>query len=417
MPFFPREEKDIVSEALQRMNSKTNITQLAPGGKARFFLTTVAREQARQQRLFDANLLQPYIKYSNGKFLDFFGDMLNLPRKESTHASANNNNFMFYTQSGKFGDLNAGSSFNIPAGTTVGTVPFEGTTITPGLEYESSIEYKTTSAVICNADSSYVYAPIRASIEGAYSSVPRNTLRQHDFDAYTLAASDLLKCTNKFAIDNGVDRERDESYRYRLSNIFAARNQAIYASIRLAALAVPGVADVVMINSEQGPGTFGMYIQSITPSVSPELVSTVSAAVNEVVSYGLRPFVSAPKTLGLEIVSAVNWSSRATAEEIAVGYRAMRNVVENTINELDIGEPLNFTDLIEDMLDVAPKANRIGQNEVNTFEQVYAHRYSPTSDSVTSRNLIFSNEIDPLYNEKLLLETSGRYRGIQFVTF
>lgn len=417
MPFFPREEKDIISESLQRMNNQTNITQLAPGGKARFFLTSIIREQARQQNTFDANLLQSYIKYSDGKFLDFFGDMLNIPRIEATHAESQNNNFMFFVQSGQFGDLNNGASFSIPSGTTVGTVPFEGNTVTPGLEYQSVIEYKTVEPVTCEPTSSYVYAPIRASVEGSYSSVPRNTLQQHSFNGYSLASRNGLKCTNKFAIDNGVDRERDESYRYRLSNIFTARNQAIYASIRLAALSIPGVSDVVMVNAEQGPGTFGLYIKSLTPSVSPELVTSVSNAVNEVVGYGIRPFISAPKTLGLEFVAAVNWSSRATAEEIAVGYTAMRNAVENTINNLDIGEALDLEDLIQVMLEAAPKANRIGRNLVNTFEEVYAHRYSPKSNSVTTRNLIFTDTISPLYNERILLETSTRYRGIQFLTF
>jgi hypothetical protein len=417
MPFFPREEKDIVSEALQRMSRSTNITQLAPGGKARFFLTTVAREQARQQALFDANLLQPYIKYSEGKFLDFFGDMLNLPRVEATHAGAANENFMFYVQSGRFTDLNSGSPFTVPVGTVVGTVPFDGTTVTPGLEVQDTIEYRTTESVVCEPTASYVYAPVRATVEGAYASVPRNALTQHGFDGYALAGTNLLKCTNKYAIDNGVDRESNESYRYRLANIFTARSQAMYVSIRLAALSIAGVADVVMVNAEQGPGTFALYIRSITPSVSPELVTAVSTAVNEVVAYGIRPFISAPRTLGMEMVAAVNWSPRASKEEIAIGYTNMRNIVEETINELDIGEALNLTDLIVAMLDVAPKANRIGQNMVNTFEEVYVHRSNPTAESVTTRNLVFSDYIEPLYNERILLETSTRYRGIQFITF
>ena len=416
MPFFPREEKEIISEALQQMNRQTNITQLAPGGKARFFLTTIAREQSRQQDVFDVNLLQPYIKYANGKFLDFFGDMLNLPRIESTHAEASNSNEMFYVQSGTFGDINAGSPFTVPVGTTISTIPFEGNTVTPGLERQPIIEYKTIRSVICEPDSSFVYFPIRASVEGELSSVPRNTLVRHNFTSYSLSGDNLLKCTNKFAIDNGVDRERDESYRYRLSNIFAARNQAVYASIRLAALSVAGVADVVMIGSEQGPGTFALYIQSITPSVSPQLISSVSSSVSRVTSYGERPFISAPRTLGLEFVAAVNWSARAKKEEIAIGYTNMRNIVEEKINELDIGETIDFDELIDAMKDAAPKVNSIGRNTPKRFEEIYVHRASPIGGE-SIRNLVLNNKLSPLYNERILLETSTRYRGIQFITF
>jgi hypothetical protein len=231
-----------------------------------------------------------------------------------------------------------------------------------------------------------------------------------------LSASNVLKCTNKFAIDTGVDREGNESYRYRLANIFTARSQAIYASIRLAALSIPGVSDVVLVNAEQGPGTFALYIQSATPSVSPTLIESVSTAVNEVISFGIRPFVSGPNNLGLEFIAAVNWSSRATKEEIALGYIAMRNAVERYINQLEIGQSVEFEDLVVAMLDAAPQANRIGRNSPNTFEEIYIHRASPTGES-TVRNLVFTDEVNPLYNERVTLETASRYQGIQFITF
>ena len=69
MPFFPREEKDIISDSLQRMNQSTNITQMSPGGKARFFIATVSKEQAKLNQQFNENLLLSYIRYSHGKYL------------------------------------------------------------------------------------------------------------------------------------------------------------------------------------------------------------------------------------------------------------------------------------------------------------------------------------------------------------
>jgi hypothetical protein len=132
MPFFPKTENEIIKESLDVMSSSTNLTQLSPGSKVRFFLSTTGREQASQQSLFDSNLLQPYIKYAEGRFLDLFGDMLNLPRAEATHAESTGENFMFYVSSGSFGDINGGASFVVPAGTIVHTVPFEGEIVTPG---------------------------------------------------------------------------------------------------------------------------------------------------------------------------------------------------------------------------------------------------------------------------------------------
>jgi uncharacterized phage protein gp47/JayE len=416
MPFFPREERDIVSEALQRMNQQTNITQLSPGAKARFFLATTGREQSKMYQQFDENLLQPYIRYSSGKFLDYFGDMLNLPRYEATHAEAQNDNFMFYVQSGKFGDINGGPGFTIPAGAQVSTLPFEGEIVSPGLETQPVITYTTTEDCLCDANASYAYVPIRATVEGDESSVPRNVLNKHNFSTYRLVANGLLLCTNRFAIDNGVNRETDDSYRYRLANLFKARAQAIEMSIRLAALSVPGVSDVVTVNAEQGPGTYALYIKGITPTVSPSLVTAVSWAVNGVTAYGIRPFVSAPVPLGVELVAAVNWSPRATAEEISVGYASMRNAAESFINDLDIGENLDLNELMDIMLGVAPKANRIGKATPNAFEEVYIYKQTP-SGSGTIRNLSIGTVIEPLYNQRVILETGNRYRGVQFITF
>jgi len=416
MPFFPREEREIIAESLQRMSQQTNITQLTPGGKARFFLAATAREQAGQQQVFDQNLLQPYIKYSDGKFLDFFGDMLKLPRIEATHAETSGSNFMFYVQSGTFGDINAGSAFTISAGTRVYTKPFEGEVITPGLETQPIIVYTTTEAVVCNPNQSYAYVTIRATVEGDESSVPLTVLSQHDFSSYRFVAQDLLKCTNRFAIDNGVSRENDQSYRFRLGNIFAARNQAIEISIRLAALSIPGVVDISLVNVEQGPGTYALYVLGLTPTPSPELITAVSEAVTQVTSVGNRPFVSGATPLGLELVTAVNWSSRATKEDIAEGYASMRNEAERRINQLDMGEALDLRELADIMLRAAPQAGRIGRMTPNKFEETYIYRRAAIADNAI-RNFHLGDTIIPLYNQRIILETSTRYRGIQFITF
>lgn len=416
MPFFPRTEEEITKDFLEQMDRNTNITQLAPGGKARFFLAATGREQARQHAVFDSNLLQPYIRYADGKYLDFFGDMLNLPRVASAHAEATGDNLMFYVASGSFGDINGGASFTIPAGTTVQTQPFEGEILTPGIEQQPVITYTTTASASCAAGTALAYAPVRSTVEGKESSVPRNVLTTHDYDGYSLSAQNSLLCTNRYAIDNGVDRETNTSYRYRLLNIFKARSMAILASIRLTALSIPGVSDVTEVNCEQGPGTYGLYIKGVAPTVSPDLVEEVSAAVSRVTSYGVRAFVSAPLTLGLEFVTAVQWSPRATAEQISQGYAAMRETTEERLNSVDIGESVEFADLIELILAASPQALRVGRNRPNKFEEVYVYTLAAGGEG-TTRSLLIGDSVNPLYNERVLLETGNRFRGIQFITF
>jgi uncharacterized phage protein gp47/JayE len=415
MAFFERTQRDIVSNALERLTRTTNITQLAPGSKTRFLLDAVAEEQANQHNIFDTNLMQAFIKYADSKFLDFFGDMMNLPRREPSHAEAADENFMFYVSTGTFGDINGTGDIIIPAGTTVQTVPYEGTVITPGIENQAVINYVTTEQVTAQASQQFVYAPVRAVLEGKNSDVPRNVLNKHDFSTYVLAANEVLKCTNRYAISNGEDRETDDSYRFRLAEVFEAKNLAIYAAIRLAALSVPGVADIKPVLAEQGPGTYSLYIRSLTPTTSPRLLSEVAAACQSVTSFGVRPFILAPSPIGLEFVAAVSWNPKATSAQIAEGYRDMRNALENYLNNTNIGETVFFSDLIDILLQSTPYAFSIGASNANKFEEVYAYRNNPLNDSIV-RNIVIGDRLEPIYNERVILETSGRNRGIQFMT-
>jgi uncharacterized phage protein gp47/JayE len=414
MAFFERTKEKIVSNALQMLAENTNITQLAPGSKARFILDTTSEEQGEQHRIFDSNLMQAFIKYAEGRFLDFFGDMLNLPRREPSHAISEDNNQMFYVKSGTFGDINNGIDFTIPSGTVVKTVAYDSAVITPGIESQTVINYTTTRSVIARSDESFVYVPIRARLEGRNSDVPRNVLNDHSFTSYARSSAKDLKCTNQYAISNGEDRESDESYRYRLSQVFEAKSLAVLAAIRLAALSVPGVLNIVEISGEQGPGTYSLYVKATTPTTPPRLLTEVAMVVNQVTSFGIRPFVIAPLPVGLELVASVSWNPKATQSDIGRGYIKMRNAIEEYLNVTDIGQSVLFSDLIDVMLRTEPLAFRIGSANTNGFEEVYTYRSSPLGGTI--RNVISGDMIEPLYNERVILETSGRHRGIQFMT-
>lgn len=420
MAFFERTQREIISKALESLSRNTNISQLSPGAKARFILDTVSEEQADQHAIFDINLMQAFIKYADGRFLDFFGDMLNIPRIEPTHASAETENFMFFVETGTFGDINNGSNFVIPSGTVVKTTPYEGAVITPGVEAQASIVYTTVQEATCQSNQQFVYVPIRAQLEGRYSDVPRNVLTTHEYTSYALVNNKRLKCTNRYAISNGENRETDDSYRYRLSLMFEARNLAVASAIRLAALSVPGVADIKEVMCEQGPGTYSIYVKSLTPTTSPRLLSEVTASCQVVTAFGVRPFILAPIPIGLEFVASVSWNPKATAAQISTGYNDMRSALENYLNNTNIGEEVVFSDLIDILLQSTNYAFSIGSVSANKFEEVYAYRNNPLNTSPigtgTIRNILTGDKVTPLYNERVILETSGRHRGIQFMT-
>jgi uncharacterized phage protein gp47/JayE len=417
MRFFNRNFEDLVSFGLQRLSEGTNITQLTPGSKTRFFLDTIFEEQVDQHDVFNTNMMQAFIRFADSEFLDYFGDMLNIKRRVATFAqtTASEQNFMFYVSSGTFGNINSGADFIVPEGAIVTSVPFVGDIATPGLEDQPIIRYTTTADITCRADSSFAYGSIRSTVEGKDYNVPRNVINKHSFTDYSLSGRNLLKCTNKHAISVGTERETDNSYRYQLLNAFKAKEQAVRIAVRLAALSVPGVSDITEVNYEQGPGSYSIYVQALTPTTSQGLLNQVTDAVTEVTSLGNRPFVLAPTPMGTELVMAVNWSPRASTAQKSSVYATIRDNTETVFSLYNMGESVFIADLARTVISSSEHILGIGLEKTNSFENVYITRSSADGSGVT-RSVLVGNIIEPLYNERVILETSGRNRGIEFVS-
>lgn len=421
MPFFPKSKDEMISSGLEALRNNTNITQLSPGSKTRFLLDAMTEEQAAQHELFDTNLAQAFIRWADSRYLDFFGDMLNIPRLEAQRGSVDieDRNFFFFVDGGTFGDINSNQDINIPSGTIVSTPIPEIELRTFEAENEERsvqqvIEYELVTPLLCPSSKSYAYAQIRSKVEGSVSDVPRNVLKKHNFSAYTLSNNNRLKCTNKYAIANGRNRETDSSYRYRLMNAFKARERANRMAIRLAALSISGVSDVIEVNCEQGPGTFSLYVESTTPTISPRILRNVEQVVESVCAYGVRPFVVAPKSLGIEIIIAVQWKKDTTEQMKSIGYAAIRDSVELYLSDVPMGESLNLQDLATAVSLSHPAIQAIGLQRSGEFEQVYIYRSSP--DNTGTRKSLFTGKIiEPLYNEKIIFETNTNDRGVIFI--
>jgi uncharacterized phage protein gp47/JayE len=414
MPFFPRPKEEIAAANIKLLNENTNLTQLTPGAKARFFIDAIASEQGRQYSVFNLNLVQAYLQYADGKFLDLFGDLFNLPRLESINAETEDDNFLFYVDSGNFGAINNGSGFVVKSGTSIFSPQYSGSIVTPGLSATNDHTYVVTQDVNCEAGSSFAYAKIRATKEGRAGNIPRNVLIGHNFVSYAMSSSRVLKCTNRFPIDSGDDRETDGAYRYRLMQVIKSKEKATRAAIYLAALSVPGVSNVNIVSCEQGPGSISVYVLGTAPTTSPKLIEKVTTSVGAVTSDGVRLFVLGPRPIGLEFLIGLNWSPRATEEEKNIDKGNIRTAIERELRGLGMGDSLDLQRVILSILNNSSYVLSIGKAEPNKFEDVYIYR-SVTDGVGYTRTRLLADVISPLYNEKIILETSNAYQGIQFV--
>jgi len=375
MPFFGRTQEDIVSEIVSDLVNNTALTTAAPGTKARALTEAVAKRLATAYRQFDETILLSFIRHAEGKFLDWLGELLSLERRQPTRASVSAGQLVvkFYVETGTFGSINGGLDITLPAGVNISASP-----TTTGIA-----EYRLPVSVVLNRTRSEQYVPVESLASGSAASVGRYQLKYHDFngiDNYT-----DLKVINTSSIDNGSDTETDASYRYRLSQQVVAAEAANSTSIRMAALAVPGVADVVLYPYAQGAGTFEVLLKSTTPTVSQSLIDAVQAAIEEKKGVGLYVIAKAPDTISLKFVISLKSRRTITSSEQTAITRDVRQSLKEYVNSLDIGESFSLAEAIQRVMEVSDEIQTMGITPGRPIDEMYYDEKADPDDPSFSK--------------------------------
>ena len=247
MPLFAESKERNFSQIMNDMVNATNVTRASPGSKMRALVESTSRKMGRMYQVFDLNFVQAFLDGAEGRFLDFFGEMLGVSRlgEQEAAVTALDRNVRLYVEVGNFGDINGGASINIPSGVIISTALGGG-----------GVRYRTVVSTILDKDTDEGYVSVQAVRTGAAQNVGKNQLTFHDFTAYTDSVNSSLKVTNEADIITGGDLETDANYRFRISNAVVSAQGGNETSIRLAALAIPGVANTVAVSDwgRFGPG-------------------------------------------------------------------------------------------------------------------------------------------------------------------
>lgn len=160
------------------------------------------------------------------------------------------------------------------------------------------------------------------------------------------AILNYLNIYNKDAIINGTEEESDENYRYRLANFYTANARANETALRLAALSVPGVSDVILEKYKYGIGNTNIIVISQDPITNNGLLAAVEQNVVSVNASSEDITVSAPKyegiTLRCKILFKEDLEDTSSKDQIIESIK--RNII-TYINSLTIGESLNFNEI------------------------------------------------------------------------
>jgi uncharacterized phage protein gp47/JayE len=347
--------------------------------------------------LFQKEQWQAYLKFATGRKLDMLGELMGVPRLPAVRASATSAQKVqrFYVANGIFGDINGGVAFTIPAGTLIFSTPRDAT--------QTPIRYLSKTDTVCNPPDNEVFVSIGSVEFGPGSNIGVKALNQHGFSNYSDYASRTLLTENIESISYARDLESDNNYKYRISQQSLAGETANEVAIRIAALAVPGVANVYLSEFSRGIGTGSIYVKAVTPTVPTALLADVLGATRTVRAWGNLVDVRAPKTIGVELAVRLNLYKQLNQVQRSDLVSRVRNNLVAYINSLDITDSLTITELVGVVTDSDSNIKSIGTLE-KPFDSIRIWKESEAEDNRVPRLLV--GDYTPQGIERIVVEYS-----------
>lgn len=333
---FKKSLSDLNELSINSLQYNTNITNLSIGGVARTLLEIVNKQLSDYYNILDINQAMGFLSTAEGYFLDLIGDLFNMPRKTPQYAvvTSSDQNQRFYVTRGYLGDYLPG--LQIPAGTKVQTS-------------DDIIVFTVPTAVSFDAGATQVFVPITSEATGSQYNVGRNALIKSN-----LGIANVYTANGK-AIVSGSDTEEDTNYRYRLSNATLSSEKANETSVRLAALSVDGVADVILTPYARGLGSYDVLVIPTEGLASDALVQSVQAAIDSVQAYGIRGTAAAPTVVPVDIEVALVFVPNVTDVEQADLKARVKTAIERYIVSIPVGGEFVLNELRQQIMDVSPK--------------------------------------------------------------
>ena len=158
----------------------------------------------------------------------------------------------------------------------------------------------------------------------------------------------LLNCTREL-------NETDESYRSRIVNQVYVVAGANLTAIRLKALSVEGVNDIIFKEYSHGAGSFSCYVITADTQASRSVLNAVEAAVNDAKAFGIYAEVRTPVLIPVELMVRLIFSTdTGAAEKTTIRQNAVREV-RNYIDGMEMGGTLVINELIQRIMEVSTK--------------------------------------------------------------
>lgn len=364
-------------ETLAMLRANSALTRVSAGTLTQSILRAVNAKLSQNNELLNSTLAQSYLSSATGDGLDLMGVLLNVPRGGSVLGTRANVQ-KFYCSSRSL-DLLPGITNPIPTGTLVQSE-------------DGIIQYRVASDIAFNNGDVSAIGSVEAIVPGSDSNVGPNILVAHGLDVPGLLT------TNIEAIDNGSDVQTDEEYRYILSKAVTAAEAANITSIRLAALSVAGVSDVLPIPYMHGIGTYGLIVVGSTPIISEAILQNVFNSVSSVTAAGEFCTVRSPRYIGIEAYAKILFRPTTTELDKPAIVEQVEDAIYDYVNNIPMGEGFVRNELIQRIMDVSNEILDV-EDEDTSADKLAVYIWSPTTADIVDGVLITNRVREPLsYN-------------------
>lgn len=273
--------EQMISDSMAYLQNHSPISLVAPGSTSRTLVESALNEVFTAYNTADVALKMAFISTATGYFLDLLGEIVGIFRKQDQFAYVRetDRNVRFYVTSGVLGDYIPKSGdptkCAVPTGTTI-------TTADGNIVYVTDVDHEAP------AQATEIWVTARAQDFGNSSNVGAGGLTSHSLNS-------SVKVENTSAITTGASLEPDDALRYRIQNAVLSAQGANETAVMQAALAVPGVADVIINEFSAGSGSFDLLLIPEGNRVPLDSIFRVRSAVENTAAFGINFGVREPR--------------------------------------------------------------------------------------------------------------------------
>lgn len=328
---YSKTKTEILGRMMQALETNAGITATYPGSIARAFAESVAIEVGDLYDALKFAINQTSIATASGRSLDLIGELYGVrrsaitPEAEQERASYN---IEFY--------ISAPTSSDI-------TIPQDTIIFNDVTEFaERQYQYKLVGSTTIVTGTTKAYGRIQPMFTSQDFTAAKNSLTRHNFVS---TDGTIVYCSNPKEVYSMPGMEGDDNYRRRISMSIKERSYGTAESLRLNALAVPGVRDVRIRESSYGLGSCDIIVVPDSQSVDPLFVQSLVDNLSGRKPVGIKLNIRIAERVPISVVANIVLPQGLSATAITAIETQANTFIKKYLNSFTIGGTMSFSEI------------------------------------------------------------------------